>query len=419
MKRGDLPCFSGQFVFAFVHRMTATTSRALIFPACVGVAVALGMLQPALFSEYFGYDLKLLIVPLIQIIMFGMGAKLSGNDFVRVFVVPWPVFIGVALHYTVMPLTGYTIARMFGFPAEVAAGVILVGSVSSGTASNLIAYLSGANVALAVTVTACSTLVSPFMTPFLMKILAGRFVPIDFMKMFLEILNMVMAPVVAGLIANQILYGKNPSFKRAGYLATLGLSTLCSGFVIGFSPMRFFGPLQSGAALGLILIGLVCLAKLFVNVLRNREFNWMDRVLPIVSMTGICVIIAIITSRSRNQLMNVGLALIAAAMIHNFVGYVLGYWLARAARLDKITSRTVAIEVGMQNAGMASGLAMSVLQSAEAALAPAIFGPWMNISGAILAAYWRRKPVAAVTNVQATTALNSSNSVNSVNPVSK
>jgi BASS family bile acid:Na+ symporter len=106
-------------------------------------------------------------------------------------------------------------------------------------------------------------------------------------------------------------------------------------------------------------------------------------------------------------------------MIHNFVGYVLGYWLARAARLDKITSRTVAIEVGMQNAGMASGLAMSVLQSAEAALAPAIFGPWMNISGAILAAYWRRKPVAAVTNVQATTALSSSNSVNPVNPVSK
>src|SRR5437868_8626177 len=141
------------------------------------------MTRPAWFSEYFGYDLKLLIVPLIQIIMFGMGAKLSADDFVRVFVVPWPVFIGVTLHYTVMPLTGYTIARVFGFPAEVAAGVILVGSVSSGTASNLIAYLSGANVALAVTVTACSTLVSPFMTPFLMKVLAGRLIEIDFMKM--------------------------------------------------------------------------------------------------------------------------------------------------------------------------------------------------------------------------------------------
>jgi BASS family bile acid:Na+ symporter len=142
-----------------------------------------------------------------------------------------------------------------------------------------------------------------------------------------------------------------------------------------------------------MLIGAVCFAKLFVNVLRNREFNWMDRVLPIVSMTAICFIIGIITSRSRNQLMNVGLALVGAAIIHNSVGYVLGYWLARAARLDKITSRTVAIEVGMQNAGMASGLAMGVLQSAEAALAPAIFGPWMNISGALLATYWRSKPV--------------------------
>jgi BASS family bile acid:Na+ symporter len=119
----------------------------------------------------------------------------------------------------------------------------------------------------------------------------------------------------------------------------------------------------------------------------------MDRVLPIISMSAICFIIGIITSRSRNQLMNVGLALIGAAIIHNFVGYVLGYWLARAAQLDKVTSRTVAIEVGMQNAGMASGLAMGVLQSAEAALAPAIFGPWMNISGALLATYWRRKPV--------------------------
>jgi BASS family bile acid:Na+ symporter len=373
--------------------MNARTSNALIFPACVGVAVALGMFQPALFGKYFGYDLKLLIVPLIQIIMFGMGAKLSANDFVRVFVMPWPVFIGVALHYTVMPLTGYTIAKMFGFPPEVAAGVILVGSVSSGTASNLIAYLSGANVALAVTVTACSTLVSPFLTPFLMKILAGRLIEIEFMKMFLEILNMVLAPVIAGLIANRILYGKGSKLDRLGSLAVIGLITLVGGLVVVFSRFKMFGPLQSGAALGLILIGLVCLAKLFVNVLRNSDFNWMDRVLPIVSMTGICVIIGIITSRSRNQLMNVGLALIGAAIIHNFVGYVLGYWLARAAQLDKITSRTVAIEVGMQNAGMASGLAMSVLQSAEAALAPAIFGPWMNISGAILAAFWRRNPV--------------------------
>ena len=373
--------------------MTAKTSNALIFPACVAVAVALGMLQPALFDKYFGYDLKLLIVPLIQIIMFGMGAKLSANDFIRVFVMPWPVFIGVALHYTVMPLLGFAIANLFGFPPEIAAGVILVGSVSSGAASNLIAYLSGANVALAVTVTACSTIVSPFMTPFLMKILAGRLIEINFMKMFLEILNMVLVPVVAGLIANRILYGKERDFNRPAYLGAFGGAALLGGIAIAMARANFLGPLHTGAVLGLILIGVVCFAKLFINVLRNRDTNWMDRVLPIVSMTGICVIIGIITSRSRNQLINVGLALIIAAILHNAIGYLLGYWLARAVRLDKITSRTIAIEVGMQNAGMASGLAMGVLQSAEAALAPALFGPWMNISGAILAAFWRRNPV--------------------------
>lgn len=373
--------------------MNASISKALVFPAFVCVAVALGMMQPALFGSYFGYDLKLLIVPLIQIIMFGMGAKLSAQDFIRVFVMPWPVFIGVLLHYTVMPLTGYAIALLFGFPPEIAAGVILVGSVSSGTASNLVAYLSGANVALAVTVTACSTLVSPFMTPLLMKLLAGRLIEIQFMKMLLEILNMVLVPVVVGLIANKILYGKSARLNRPGPLTALGFAALICGFTLAVAPTKIFGPLQTGAVLGFILIGVVCLAKLFINVIPKREFNWMDRVLPIVSMTGICVIIAIITSRSRDQLINVGVALIAAAILHNAIGYTLGYWLARAIRMDKITSRTIAIEVGMQNAGMASGLAMTVLKSAEAALAPALFGPWMNISGAILAAYWRRKPV--------------------------
>jgi len=384
--------------------MTAKMSSALIFPACVAVAVALGIVQPALFDQYFGYDLKLLIVPLIQIIMFGMGAKLSANDFIRVFVMPWPVFIGVALHYTVMPLLGFGIANLFGFPPEIAAGVILVGSVSSGAASNLIAYLSGANVALAVTVTACSTLVSPFMTPFLMKILAGRLIEIDFMKMFLEILNMVLVPVVAGLVANRILYGKERDFNRPAYLSAFGAAALLGGVAIALARTKFLGALHTGAALGLILIGVVCFAKLFVNVLRQRDTNWMDRVLPIVSMTGICVIISIITSRSRNQLINVGLALIAAAIIHNAIGYLLGYWLARAVHLDKTTSRTIAIEVGMQNAGMASGLAMGVLQSAEAALAPALFGPWMNISGAILAAFWRRNPVTVETTSKRSTA---------------
>src|SRR5262245_34625352 len=269
--------------------MTAKTSNALIFPACVAVAVALGMLRPALFSQYFGYDLKLLIVPLIQIIMFGMGAKLSANDFIRVFVMPWPVFIGVAFHYTVMPLLGFGIATLFGFPPEIAAGVILVGSVSSGAASNLIAYLSGANVALAVTVTACSTLVSPVMTPFLMKTLAGRMIQIDFLKMLLEILNMVIVPVVSGLVANRILYGDQAWSIRArplagtaagAFLLAAGLATVPSAWL---GP---FAPLHSGAVLGASLIGLVALSKLIISVCLRKPGTWMDRVLPLVSMTG-------------------------------------------------------------------------------------------------------------------------------------
>jgi BASS family bile acid:Na+ symporter len=296
-----------------------------------------------------------------------------------------------------MPLAGFTIAKTFGFPPEVAAGVILIGSVSSGAASNLIAYLAGGNVALAVTVTACSTLLSPLMTPFLMKMLAGRLVPIDFVSMVLEILNMVIVPVVSGLIANRILYGAEPWTQNGRVLAAITVIGAALAAAIAILPATVLGPLSAlhtGAVLGAALIAVVSGAKLIVSVVAHRPNTWMDRVLPLVSMTGICIVIGIITARSREKLLSVGPALILAAVVHNAIGYFLGYWLSRAIRLDEITCRTVAIEVGMQNGGMASGLAMGVLKSADAALAPAIFGPWMNISGSILASWWRKRPVA-------------------------
>jgi bile acid:Na+ symporter, BASS family len=381
--------------------MRHATLKSFAFPAWVFTSVTASMVWPTAFGTWFGYDLKNLIVPLVQIIMFGMGTKLSAADFVRVFVMPWPVFIGVALHYSVMPLAGYFLAKAFGFPPEIAAGVILIGSVSSGAASNLIAYLAGGNVALAVTVTACSTLVSPLMTPFLMKTLAGRLVPIDFIKMLLEILNMVIVPVVSGLIANRILYGSGPWNRRVAPLVLIAAGGMVLSLVVGRLPVGGLGPLgplHTGALVGLALIGLVALAKLGLSVLAGRPNTWMDRVLPLVSMVGICLIIGIITARSREKLLSVGAALILAAMCHNAIGYFLGYWLSRAVRLDEITCRTVAIEVGMQNGGMASGLAMGVLNSADAALAPAIFGPWMNISGSVLASWWRKRPVAPPAN---------------------
>jgi len=299
----------------------------------------------------------------------------------------------VVLHYSVMPLTGYTLARLFAFPPEVAAGVILVGSVSSGAASNLMAYLAGGNVALAVTVTACSTLLCPIMTPFWMKTLAGRMVPIDFVKMVLEILNMVIVPVVSGLIANRILYSNRPWASRGTALGVIATAAALLGAVVALALPSILGPLQTGAVIGLALIACVAVTKLLVSVVARRPNTWMDRTLPLVSMVGICLVIAIITARSRQKLLTVGGALIVAAILHNAVGYFLGYWFSRALRLDEITCRTVAIEVGMQNGGMASGLAMSVLNSADAALAPAIFGPWMNISGSVLASWWRKRPV--------------------------
>lgn len=387
-----VPAVAGVALFMSRHPML----KSFAFTAWVLTFVTASMVWPRAFDSWFGYDLSRLIGPLVQVIMFGMGTKLSPADFLRILVMPWPVFIGVALHYTVMPFAGYLIAKSFGFPPEIAAGVILVGSVSSGVASNLIAYLSGANVALAVTVTACSTLVSPFLTPLLMQTLAGRLVPIDFVKMLLEIFNIVIVPVVSGLIANRILYGARPWSNEASRLGAIaGLAGLLA-VGVAILPAEGLGPaksLHTGAVLGLALIAIVALAKLIISVWARRPNTWMDRTLPLVSMVGICVIIAIITARSREKLLTVGGTLILAAALHNSIGYFFGYWLARAVRLDETSCRTLAIEVGMQNGGMASGLAISVLRSADAALAPAIFGPWMNISGSILANWWRKRPV--------------------------
>ena len=230
-----------------------------------------------------------------------------------------------------MPLIGAALALLFGFPAEVAAGVVLIGACPGGVASNVMTFLARGNVALSVTMTACSTFVSPFITPLAMQVLAGQYVEIKFVAMMVSIIKMVIVPIVAGLVANRTL--------------------------------KYFG-------------------------LRGP---WLDRGLSWLAMSAICLIIAIITSLSREQLLSVGIALVAAAVIHNGLGYILGYTGAWLAGLDESDRRTVAIEVGMQNGGMASGLAINVLHSSDAALGPAIFGPWMNISGSMLASWWRTR----------------------------
>jgi BASS family bile acid:Na+ symporter len=287
------------------------------------------MFYPFLFLQWGSYKLTRLIEPLMMIIMFGMGTTMSVRDFTQVLLMPKGVIVGLVLQFTIMPLVGYTLATSFRFPPEIAAGVILIGCVPSGLASNVMNYIAGSNLALSVTVTAFNTLASPLLTPTWMKFLAGQFVPIDFVKMMMAVFRITIVPVAAGLLFNKFMQGR---------------------------------------------------------------VKWLDRMLPVVSMGGIVFIIMVITSAGRNQLLTVGLLLLGAVMIHNGSGYLLGYWGSRLLGLDEKSCRTVAIEVGLQNGGMASALAISVLKSSSAALAPAIFGPWMNISGSVLANWWRSRP---------------------------
>lgn len=372
--------------------MASPRLRTYAFTVWVFVFVAASMFYPAAFGTWFGADLKILIVPLIQVIMFGMGTTLSLADFGRVLAMPWPVLVGFVLQFSVMPCLGFALATAFGFEPEIAAGVVLIGSAPGGVASNVMTYLARANVALSVTMTACSTLASPVMTPLMMKLLAGQYVPVDFWGMMVDICNMILVPLVAGLVANRVLYDRQPLLRRASVLGGLGALSLAAAMAVGWLGADSLGGIRGGLVVGFLMFGVVVLAKLVVDVLLNGPEKWMDKALPVVSMSGICFIIGIITARSAEPLRTVGLALIAAAMLHNGLGYLLGYWGARLCRLCEGDCRTVAIEVGMQNGGMASALAMNTLQSVKVALAPAIFGPWMNVSASVLATWWRRRP---------------------------
>jgi BASS family bile acid:Na+ symporter len=261
--------------------------------------------------------------------MFGMGTSMSVNDFIGVAKMPKGVMVGILCQLTIMPLVGFALASFTNFPPEIAAGVILIGCSPSGLASNVMSYLAKANLALSITITAVATLLAPVSTPLLMKLLAGTFIEINILDMMWSIVKMVIIPIGAGLLFNKLLSGK---------------------------------------------------AK------------WLDKAMPIVSMLGIAFIIVIITAAGRDSLLEIGAILILVVLIHNLLGYNLGYWAARLSSMDERDCRTIAIEVGMQNGGLASGIAKEMGKIATIGLAPAVFGPLMNITGSILASYWHRKP---------------------------
>jgi BASS family bile acid:Na+ symporter len=268
------------------------------------------------------------IVPLLTVIMFAMGLTLTPDDFKRVALRPRAVGLGVLLQFTIMPLAALAIGTALALPPELLAGFVLLGSCPGGTASNVIRYLAKANVALSVTMTMVSSLLAVVATPVITWALVGQTVDVSVGAMLLSLVQIVLLPVLIGVAINTFFHQQLARLKPA---------------------------------------------------------------LPVVATTAIVIVIAIIVALNRNNLALIGPAVFAAVVLHNLAGLTGGYAIARLFGFDRITCRTLAIEVGMQNSGLGVALALQYF-SALAALPGAIFSIWHNLSGAMLAGWWSRHP---------------------------
>ncbi|HRR17406.1 MAG TPA: bile acid:sodium symporter family protein, partial [Bacteroidales bacterium] len=338
-----------------------STLRGFSYTLWIFAAVTASMFYPKYFISIGNFQLKTLIVPLLQLIMFGMGSQMSAKDFAGIIKMPKGVIIGIFLQFTIMPLVGLTIANIFNFPAEIAAGIILIGCVPSGLASNVMSFLARANLALAVTLSSVTTVLSPLVTPFLMKTLAGQFIEVNFWSMMLDILNMIILPVVAGFTFN-LVAKRSESHKSAViqiiiFISVILVTTLVytkstntgfSGFVVRFlKSLGWFMLLPAAGAL-------------ILSKYLKGDSRIMEQVLSFFSMAGIAMIITIITASGRESLLHVGLLLLLTSLLHNLTGYTLGYFFAWLTGMPERDRRTIAFEVGMQNGGLASGLALQM-----------------------------------------------------------
>jgi BASS family bile acid:Na+ symporter len=356
-------------------------------------AVTASMFYPQYFTSVGGFQFKILIVPLLQIIMFGMGSQMSLNDFTGVIKMPKGVIIGVGSHYLIMPLVAFFISRIFNFPPEIAAGIILIGCVPSGLASNVMSYIAHANLALAVTIGAISTLISPFVTPMLMKLLGGQYIEVNFWSMMLDILNMIILPVVAGFIFNLFNSGKEKQRSKIIQLSVFFVIILLTNLVFMKAKQADIAGFTVALVKSLSLFYfLPILGAIFLRHFLKEDKQLMGKILSLVSMAGIAVIITIITAAGRESLLKVGALLLVTSLLHNIAGYSLGYGVSWVFGMPEKDRRTVAFEVGMQNGGLASGLALQMGKIATVGLAPAIFGPLMNVTGSALATWWRSRP---------------------------
>ncbi len=267
------------------------------------------------------------IVPLLMLIMFGMGLSLTWADFQGVLKRPALIGLGVVLQYALMPLLAFLIGSAMQLPTELLAGLVLVGACPGGTASNVIAYLARANVALSVAITFASTLVAVVATPLLTWLYLGERIAVPVSGMLLSLVQIVVVPVVLGCLLNTFL---------------------------------------------------------------QRQLTPIRELFPLVSVAAIVLVIGIIVALNAGRISEAGLLVVIAVMLHNGLGLLSGYGIARLLRLDTVTARTLAIEVGMQNSGLGVALAIKHF-TPLAALPGALFSVWHNLSGSLLATVWHKQ----------------------------
>ena len=287
-----------------------------LFPLAAVLVSAIACQWPQLLTPG-----KPLVEPLLGVIMLGMGTTLSVKDFRSAAERPRAVLTGMTLQFLLMPFLAFVIGHALRLPKESFIGLVLVGTVAGGTASNVITYLAGGDVALSITMTACSTMAGIVLTPLLSSLYLGQTVHVPAWAMFRSILYVVALPVSIGIVLNR----------------------LC-----------------------------------------RRHTEVLNRICPVVSVAGIVVVIGIVVALNAGKVSECGALVIAAVILHNLAGMAAGYGCARLLRCDDRTAVTVTIEVGMQNSGLAAALALEFFGSA-AALPGALFSIWHNLSGAVFA----------------------------------
>ncbi|GGE62845.1 MAG TPA: bile acid:sodium symporter family protein [Paenalcaligenes hominis] len=266
---------------------------------------------------------------LLGIVMFGMGVTMTVADFKGVLKHPKAVFIGTVAQFGIMPLLAYGLAKLFNLPPEIAVGVILVGCCPGGTASNVMTFLARGNTALSVSCTAVSTVLAPVLTPAIFYLLASQWLEINASAMLISVLKIVLFPILLGLITRMILGAKAENYSE---------------------------------------------------------------VMPLVSVVSIVLIVAAVVAVSKTNIIQSGLLIFAVVILHNGLGFLLGYTAARVFNLSYADRKAVAIEVGMQNSGLGVALAgLHFAASPVTAVPSAIFSFWHNISGPLLATYWAGK----------------------------